>query len=109
MPSMLEIVRSNFPTSTVVRYVVIGSASRHAHVVRPAAVAFERRTPFDIAVSPAGTVTEMSYVALSCGLSLQGNQPGDPCGSPTATAPSSVGTQPSIDWSGSVTTVGVPW
>ncbi len=59
-----------------------------------------------ITVSPAGTVTVKSYVALSRGLSLTGYHPGDPCGSPTTKAPSSVGTQPSIDPSGSVTTAG---
>src|SRR6185295_11703825 len=109
MPSIDDTVRSKRPMSTVERYVAIGSVSRHTHVVLPPLDAFERSTPFAIAVRPAGTVTEKSYVALSCGLSLHGNQPGEPCGSPTATEPSSVGTQPSIDWSGSVTTVGVPW
>ncbi len=45
---------------------------------------------------------------MSRGLSLTGYHAGDPCGSPTTKAPSSVGTQPSIEKSGSVTTVGVP-
>jgi hypothetical protein len=45
---------------------------------------------------------------LSRGLSLTGNQPGDPCGSLTTKAPSSVGTKPSIDLSGSVIGLGVP-
>ena len=57
---------------------------------------------------PSGTVMAMSKVALSRGLSLAGNQPGAPCGSPTTKAPSAVGTQPSIDSSGSVITSGTP-
>src|SRR3954447_22058648 len=86
----------------------MGSASCQTHVVVAPLVTLDIRTPLATAVSPAGTAIAKSKVALSCGLSLQGNQPGEPCGSPTLTAPSSVGTQPSIDWSGSVTTVGVP-
>ena len=61
-----------------------------------------------VAVNPAGTVTENAYVALSRGLSLAGNQAREPCGSPTTNAPSSVGTHPSIEPSGSVTTGGTP-
>jgi hypothetical protein len=45
---------------------------------------------------------------LSCGESLTGYHAGEPCGSLTTNAPSSVGTQPSIELSGSVTTLGVP-
>ena len=48
------------------------------------------------------------YVALSRGLSFAGYQPGDPWGSLTTKAPSDVGTQPSIEVSGSVTTCGTP-
>ena len=59
-------------------------------------------------VSPAGTETLTSNVALSRGVSFTGYQAGEPCGSPTTKAPSSVGTQPSTDPSGSVTTDGVP-
>src|SRR5436190_356969 len=66
----------------------------------------ETSTPFAITVRPSGTVTLKSNVALSRGLSLTGYQPGEPCGSFTTNAPSSVGTQPSIDVSGSVTTTG---
>ena len=90
------------------RYGAIGSVSRQTQVVRPPLVACETRTPLAITVSPSGTVTLKSYVALSRGLSLTGYQAGEPCGSPTTKAPSSVGTQPSIEPSGSVTTVGVP-
>ena len=68
----------------------------------------ETRTPFAIAVNPSGTVTAKSKVALSRGLSLHGYQPGDPWGSLTTKAPSSVGIQPSIDWSGSTITSGTP-
>jgi hypothetical protein len=77
-------------------------------VVFPPAVVLETRTPFASAVSPAGTVMRKSNVALSRGLSLHGYQAGEPCGSLTTNAPSPVGIQPSIDWSGSVTTLGVP-
>ena len=64
--------------------------------------------PFAITVFPAGTVIAKSYVALSFSESLTGNQPGEPCGSPTTNAPSSVGTQPSIASSGSTTGSGTP-
>ena len=86
----------------------IGSVSRQTQVVFPPLVALETRTPFASAVSPAGTVTRKSNVALSRGLSLHGYQAGEPCGSLTTNAPSSVGTQPSIELSGSTTTDGVP-
>src|SRR6266568_949568 len=97
-----ESVRSNRPRVAVARYGAIGELSRQTQVVAPALVAYETRTPFAITVRPAGTVTAKSKLALSRGLSFTGNQPGDPCGSPTTNAPSSVGTHPSIDWSGSV-------
>jgi hypothetical protein len=101
-------VRSNFPSVVVARYGAIGSLSRQTHVVFPLLVDWETSTPFAMTVSPAGTVTRNSNVALSRGLSLTGYQPGDPCGSFTTNAPSSVGTQPSMEVSGSVTTFGVP-
>ena len=105
---MVETVRSKRPSVAVARYGAIGSVSRQTQVVLPPAVAFETRTPLAITVRPAGTVMLKSNVALSRGLSFTGYQAGDPCGSPTTKAPSSVGTQPSIDPSGSVTTAGVP-
>src|SRR5436190_13533119 len=108
MPSTLDVVRSNFPSVAVARYDAIGSLSFQTHVVLPPAVVEETRTPFAITVSPVGTVTAKSNVALSRGVSFTGYQAGDPCGSLTTNAPSSVGIQPSIDWSGSVTTAGVP-
>ncbi len=74
----------------------------------PPLVVEETRTPFASAVRPAGTVTAKSKVALSNGMSLHGYQLGEPCGSLTTKAPSSVGIQPSIDWSGSTTTSGTP-
>ena len=77
-------------------------------MVFPPLVADDRSTPLASAVIPSGTVIAKSYVALSRGLSLTGNQAGVPCGSLTTTAPSSVGIQPSIEPSGSVTTDGVP-
>src|SRR5690349_18171508 len=108
MPSIFETVRSNRPSVAVARYGAIGSVSFQTHVVLPALVLFEASTPFAITVRPSGTETLKSKVALSRGLSLAGYQPGEPWGSPTTNAPSSVGTQPSTDPSGSVTTAGVP-
>ena len=86
----------------VARYGAIGTDWLQFHVVFPFAVDVETRRPLASAVSPSGTVTEMSKSALSFGLSLAGYQPGDPCGSLTTYAPSSVGTKPSIESSGSV-------
>ena len=57
---------------------------------------------------PSGTVARKVNVALSVGLSLTGIHAGAPCGSPGTNTPSSVGTQPSIEPSGSVMTGGVP-
>src|SRR5512132_1392132 len=108
MSPTLEIVRSKTPNVAVARYGAIGSVSRQTHLVFPALVTCETRMPFAMTVSPSGTVTRKSYRALSRGLSFTGYQPGEPCGSPTTNAPSSVGTQPSIDPSGSVMTGGVP-
>src|ERR671915_527097 len=50
----------------------------------------------------------MSYLALSRGVSLTGYQPGDPTGSLTTKAPSSVGIQPSLVPSGSMISSGRP-
>ncbi len=86
----------------------MGSVSLQTQRVLPPLESFDTSTPFAITVSPSGTATSKSKVALSRGLSLTGYQAGDPWGSPTTKAPSSVGTQPSIDPSGSVTTCGVP-
>jgi hypothetical protein len=108
MLPICEIVRLNFPIVLVARYGAIGSVSFQAHVVLPPLVVLDSSTPFAIAVRPSGTVTRKWYVALSCGESLTGYHAGDPCGSPTTNAPSSVGTQPSGDPSGSMTTLGVP-
>src|SRR5215207_96236 len=101
-------VRSKRPSVAVARYGAIGEVFRHTNVVSPPAVVRAASTPLAITVIPAGTVTVKSYVALSRGLSLAGYQPGEPCGSPTTNAPSSVGTNPSIDPSGSVMTCGTP-
>src|SRR5215204_7466568 len=101
-------VRSKRPSVAVARYGAIGEVARHTNVVRPPAVVCDASTPLAITVSPAGTVTVKSKVALSLGLSLTGYQPGEPCGSPTTNAPSSVGTKPSIESSGSVMTCGTP-
>src|SRR5919197_4947113 len=106
--SSRDTVRSKRPSVAVARYGAIGELSRHTKVVPPPVVVWEARTPLAITVRPAGTVTVKSKVALSRGLSLTGYHAGDPCGSPTTKAPSSVGTQPSIDSSGSVTTCGSP-
>ena len=53
-------------------------------------------------------VLEVETPALSRGVSLQGYQDGEPCGSLTTKAPSSVGTQPSMAPSGSVIGSGTP-
>lgn len=50
----------------------------------------------------------MSYAALSLGWWLPGNQAMDPAGSPRATEPSAVRSQPSFDPSGSVIVSGEP-
>src|SRR5262249_56436511 len=76
-------------------------------VLPPAVTGFETSSPFAITSLPAGTLTVKSNVALSRGVSFTGYQPGEPCGSLTTKAPSSVGTQPSIDSSGSV--IGSGW
>ena len=62
-----------------------------------------RSAPFDTAMRPLGTVIDTAYVALSRGVSLTGNQVGEPCGSLATNAPSSVGMKPSSEPSGSVT------
>src|SRR6476469_5480728 len=103
-----ETVRSKRPRVAVARYGAIGSLSRQTQVVRPPDDRCDTSTPFAITVRPSGTVTWKSKVALSCGVSLTGYQLGEPCGSPTTKAPSAVGTHPSIEPSGSVTTWGTP-
>jgi hypothetical protein len=83
-------------------------ASQRQVVIAPW-VRWESRTPLPITVLPAGTVTAKSNVALSRGVSLTGNQPGEPCGSLTTMAPSSVGTQPSLESSGRIVSSWVAW
>ncbi len=51
-------------------------------------------SPLATATLPSGTVISYSYVALSVGWSLDGNQVMFPSGSPTTMAPSRVVTQP---------------
>src|SRR3954449_8932365 len=86
----------------------MGRGWLHRKVVRPCAVAVSTRTPLAIAVTPVGTVIVKSKPALSRGVSLQGYQDGEPCGSLTTKAPVSVGPQPSMEPSGSVTGLGTP-
>ncbi len=92
----------------VARYGAIGESSDQRNVVSPSRVRCHSSRPLPIAVRPSGTVISKSYVALSCGLSLAGYQPGEPCGSLTTNAPSSVGTKPSLLPSGSMTGAGEP-
>src|SRR6185312_12771932 len=99
-PAAVETVRSKRPSVAVARYGAIGSVSLQTQVVRPPLVACETRTPFAMTVRPWGTLTLKSKLALSRGLSFAGYQAGEPCGSPTTNAPSSVGTQPSTELSG---------
>ncbi len=61
-----------------------------------------------MAFSGSGTVTSMSYAALSLGWWLPGNQAMEPVGSPRATEPSAVRSQPSSSPSASVTVFGEP-
>src|SRR5262245_45835695 len=108
VPSVVDVVRSNLPSVVVARYGAIGSPSCHVQVALPPACFSETSTPFANTVRPSGTLMRKSNAALSRGLSFAGYQPGEPCGSLTTKAPSSVGTQPSIDVSGSDTTLGCP-
>lgn len=86
----------------------MGSAVRQWNVVRPSRVLRSANSPLETTSSPSGTVTEMSYDALSDGWWLPGNHAMDPVGSPRASAPASVGSQPSSEPSGSVIVCGVP-
>src|SRR3954447_9562129 len=108
-PGVRPVDTRNFPVVAKDRQVDTGCARCQSNVVRPAPVrGGPASSPMAKAVTPAGTVTWKSYVALSSGVSLQGYQPGEPCGSLTTKAPSGVLTQPSIEPSGSVTAVGTP-
>ncbi|GAA3301891.1 hypothetical protein GCM10020295_46210 [Streptomyces cinereospinus] len=86
----------------------MGRRVRQVAVVRPPVVRSARSSPFDTARRPRGTVTVMSYAALSDGWWLPGYQAMEPTGWPRASAPSSVGSQPSCEPSGSVIVAGVP-
>src|SRR3954449_4972850 len=108
MPPALARCTWNLPSVTVARYVTIGRDSFQTNVVRPPAVRCASSRPLPTAVSPAGTLIRTVYVVLSFGVSLDGNQPGEPWGSPTTNAPSFVGTKPSMESSGSVITFGTP-
>ncbi len=99
---------SKSPLVAVARYGAIGSSWFQRQVVRVPTDLELFSTPLASATLPRGTVTRKSNVALSRGLSLAGYQPGEPCGSLTTKAPSSVGIQPSIELSGSTTTSGTP-
>jgi hypothetical protein len=96
------------PLVAVARYGAVGSLARQRHVVVAPLSVVPRSRPLAIAVRPLGTVIAKSYVALSFGVSLAGYQLGEPCGSLTTKAPSSVGIQPSFDLSGSMTGFGWP-
>ena len=104
----MEIVRSKRPSVAVARYGAIGSVSLQTQVVLPPVVAFETSTPFAITVRPVGDGDAEVVGRLVARVVVAGYHAGEPCGSLTTKAPSSVGTQPSIDPSGSVTTAGVP-
>ena len=99
---------SKIPVVTVARYGAIGSLARQRHVVVSPLSVVPTSRPLAIDVCPSGTVIAKSYVALSFGVSLTGYQVGEPCGSLTTNAPSSVGIQPSLDLSGSMTGLGWP-
>src|ERR1700709_2412583 len=82
----------NLPSVIVARYVAIGFDSCQTNVDFPAAVRWDSSRPLPTAVIPAGTVIRTVYAALSFGVSLDGNQPGAPCGSPPPNPPAVVGT-----------------
>lgn len=65
-------------------------------------------SPLAIAVSPLGTVTSKSKVALSLGWSLLGNQVCAPLGWHATKTPSEVRIQPYLPSTGSFTALGVP-
>jgi hypothetical protein len=96
------------PIATVVTYDAIGSPTCQAKVVRPLFDSSRLNSPLDTAFRPSGTVIVMSYVALSLGWWLPGNQAMEPVGSPRARAPSAVLSQPSCESSGSVIVSGRP-
>ncbi len=65
--------------------------------------------PLETAWKPFAVVTKTSYVALSVGTLLTGNQPWEPSGSPSETAPYLMfDSQPSDEPSGSITGLGGP-
>ena len=76
--------------------------------MRPLFGSSRLNSPLDTAFRPSGTVIVMSYVALSLGWWLPGNQAIEPVGSPRARAPSAVLSQPSCEPSGSVIVSGRP-
>ncbi|RPK79433.1 hypothetical protein EES45_15520 [Streptomyces sp. ADI97-07] len=86
----------------------MGSRVRQWKTVRPLFVRRDTNSPFETAVRPSGTEIRTSYEALSTGWWFPGNQAGEPAGSPRATAPCSVLSQPSRDPSASVTVRGAP-
>jgi hypothetical protein len=86
----------------------MGSAVCQVKDVRSPLVRSPVSSPLETARSPFGTVTWMSYAALSEGWWLPGNQAMEPVGWPSATAPSSVRSQPSCEPSGPVIVSGAP-
>ena len=78
------------------------------HVERPATVCTDVLRPLLTAWNAAGTLTEMSKVALSLGRLLLGNQVIEPTGSATTVAPS-LGRDPAVGASsGSTWVSGLP-
>lgn len=106
--SVVERAVSHSPTATVTTWLAIGSAVCQVNVVRPPRVRSSRNSPLETTPRPSGTVIARSYVALSEGWWLPGNQAIEPVGSPSPTAPSAVGSQPSSESSGSVMVSGSP-
>ena len=91
----------NWPMVEVARYAAIGCSAAQRQVTRRPWRRRSTSAPLAIASTRRGTVIAKSKVALSVGWSLQGNQVGEPCGSPATKAPSSVGIQPETEPSGS--------
>ena len=81
---------SNLPMVAVARYVAMGLLSRQCVTVVSPLSCVDMRRPLEMPVSPLGALMRMSYVALSAGWSLEGNQVEAALGSQTTKTPSAV-------------------
>src|SRR3954449_6475174 len=99
-----------WPIETSTSSLAIGWVSVHCQWLRVPEPSGRGRvgSPFDPTSRPAGTSTEMEYVALSLGVSLLGKPVIEPIGWVMNVAPSEVGIQPSSEPSVSCRVTGVP-